>query len=142
MGFVRERNVSYVIFQKPLTKFTGRRIVGINYALMRPSAPQGRIVQPPSGKNGSSKSRTVPISHPVTDAKRERLPSEKTTDPKPTQRKFRAVITFTASKEVTVEVEAESGAEAKKKALWLCETPTFPAEAIVRRLKRLSPVKA
>lgn len=140
VGFVRERNVSYVIFEKAVTKFAGKHIVGIKYDLIRPSPPQGRIVQPETGKNDSSKSRTGPVSHRETRLEREPSVARKTPST-PQRRKFQAVIRLTATQEVRVEVEAADSAEAKAKALAQTATSSFSPETIARRVKRLGLIK-
>jgi hypothetical protein len=46
VGFLREKNVSYLIFPNSLKKFEDRRIVGIKYDLIETPAPIGRVIKP------------------------------------------------------------------------------------------------
>jgi len=52
-GFLREKNVSYLVFPKSLKKFESRRIVGIKYDLIETPEPIGRVIKP----DAASKSR-------------------------------------------------------------------------------------
>src|SRR4051812_689097 len=46
VGFLREKNSSYLVFPKSLGAFTDRRIVGIKYELIQTPGPLGRIIKP------------------------------------------------------------------------------------------------
>jgi hypothetical protein len=50
--FLREKNVSYLVFPESLNEFKARRIVGIKYDLIETPQPTGRIIKPEPPKTG------------------------------------------------------------------------------------------
>src|ERR1044071_2803594 len=55
VGFLEEKNVSYLIFPKSLSPFKDHKIGGIKYDKVQPSKPLGRVVQPSDSEAPRSK---------------------------------------------------------------------------------------
>jgi len=104
VGFYREKNVSLWVFPKPLDAFKDKRIIGIDYDLLKVSKPVGKVehVEPPK----KERPRPQPVEEPQ--------PAE---EPKPEWQRFRVTIRATATVEVTQDVEAETAKEAREQAL-------------------------
>ena len=97
VGFHGDRNVSYLLFPKPLTEFEGRKIVGIAYDAVH-TPPRGPVVKPFAGK---------------------KRPGPR---PRPGTKSFSVTVCVTAQLEYTETVNAVSSAAAKKQALKAAES--------------------
>lgn len=98
VGFYREKNVSYLIFPKPLSAFEGKRIVGINYSLL--AAP----------KLSERASKTQPRARKKSEPKR--IPK-----PPPRPPRFRVTVRHSAAIDLPLELEANNQKEARRIAL-------------------------
>jgi hypothetical protein len=138
VGFVQEKNASYLIFPKPLNRFTGMRIVGINYELIKTPGPRGRIVTPKAHrKNGAGKARrTAPV-----DQERDEAVSASGYRPRSHTRfkTFRVRVRFTAAADVDKEVTAASVSRARELALKETRTPDFSRATITKKIVKAQP---
>jgi hypothetical protein len=123
VGFLRERNVSYFEFPKPLNGFQDRRITGIKYELIK-AAPIGRRIRPSETELGQ-KGR-----HEVQGRLGARAAGEKTSK----KRRFKVRIRFTAIAETSQDVEAESKKMAAEKAVQGLKTPDFRGQTVTRKI--------
>jgi hypothetical protein len=131
VGFLREKNVSYLIFPNSLKKFEGRRIVGIKYALIETPAPIGRVIKPePASRPGHSKSQPA-------EWKPEQRMTNETSRAKGTKT-FRATIRFSATADVLERVEAISNKEAKELALEQVVMPDFRRGTVTRKIIKVT----
>ncbi len=130
VGFTPEKSASYLVFPKPLSAFKDRRIVGIKYDLVRTPGPVGRVVQP-----GPESGRTGPIEPPA-GAERSRLAPK---PPSPLAKRFWVTIRFTATAEVSQEVEADSRQRAREIAERSVLAPDLGRATITRKVVRVAP---
>jgi hypothetical protein len=130
VGFLREKNVSYLVFPKSLKDFEDRRIVGIKYDLIETPNPIGRIVKPEAA-----------------EPSRHRKTTEWRSEPKPTatqnsrakvKKNFIATIRFSATADVLESVEASSKKEAKELALKQAVMPDFRRGTVSRRVVKIA----
>lgn len=91
VGYHQQKNASYLVFPKSLGKFKGMRVVGIRYELIEGTQVRGQLT-PVKGKKSSN-----------------RIPPARLPLPR-----FRVTTRFTATVEVTDEVEAPNEAGAKR----------------------------
>lgn len=97
VGFRSEPNASFLLFPKPLTEFSGRKIVGIAYEAVH-TPPRGPVV-----KSSAAKGKWKPA-------------------PRPGTRSFSVTICVTAQLEYSENVHATSSGAAKKEALKAAES--------------------
>ena len=98
VGFHQEENVSYWLFPKRLDAFAGKRVIGIDYDLLKTPVTRD------SGKSPGPSSRKPA---PTTPAQA----------PKPKPKTFRVTIRCVATVEVAREEQAENAKEAEEQAL-------------------------
>jgi hypothetical protein len=128
VGLIREKNASYFVFPKPLTRFRNRRIVGINYDLVKDSGLVGPLV--PSLKP-TRHARPKPALRRNTSFFEDKPISESDT------RKFKVVLRFTSTVEVCREIEAESGNKALAQAVECSKMPEFSRGTVTRKVVRV-----
>lgn len=130
VGFLREKNVSYLIFPRSLDAFKDRRVIGIKYDLVETPEPLGRVVKPGpaptasrTGKTRSATPRTASIANQPYPAK---------------QKTFRVSIRFTATAEVRETVEADTKKLAAQLALQRAVMPDFRRGTVTRKVLKLT----
>jgi hypothetical protein len=132
IGFVQERNASYLIFPKPLTKFQGRRIVGVNYDLIKIPGPMGRVVKPrerePSRSRITRGHGSAPRGRPDT--------FEPETPARDKRHTFRVSIRFTAVADVLKDISARSAKIAREQALKQTAAPDFSRATVTKRIQK------
>jgi hypothetical protein len=130
VGFLREKNVSYLVFPNSLKEFEDRRIVGIKYDLIETSNPIGRIVKPEAAPTPSRQRKSrewTSESEPAT----KRTPSKR-------GKGFTVTIRFNATANVLETVEASSKKAAKKLALKQAVMPDFRRGTATRRVVKIA----
>jgi len=128
VGFVREKNASYFVFPKSLTRFRNRRIVGINYELVKDSGPVGPLVS-------SFKPTRHNRSKPTLRGRSAFFEDKPTSEIE--ARKFKVVLRFTSTVEVCQEIEAESGNKALAQAVECSKMPEFSRGTVTRKVVRV-----
>ena len=118
VGFHKEPNTAYWVFPRPLRAFENKRVIGINYDLLK-DAP----VRAPS------------IFPPLARAARPRRKSER--GPEPKAKRFRVVTRFTSTVELQQEIVAESRRAAKAKAGALNLSVDFTRGTQTRRVVKV-----
>lgn len=103
IGFHKERNVSFVVFPKPIKHPAGTKVVGINYGL---------IHTPPPADPLSLSDRLAILERSA--ARRAAISSARSQ--RKTLESFQVTMKVIATTEVTVDVTAADQAEARKKA--------------------------
>lgn len=131
VGFLQERNVSYLVFPKSLTAFAGRRIVGVRYELVDLPAPVGRLVN-----NTQAKPRRAGVNR----LPRSAIRSAESKHPPRGKKRFCVTFRFTATADVSQEIEAQSKDAAIDKAERIVRTPDFADGTVVRRVIQTRPV--
>ncbi len=120
VGFHPGKHASYLIFPKPLSAFNGQRIVGIKYDLLQSPQPIGRRVEPlktaPAGRFKRGIKPTLKVSK---------------------QKAYKETIRFTATKDVTEEVEAASRFEALETAIRQVQMPEFTHADVIRKVTQV-----
>jgi hypothetical protein len=129
VGFLREKNASYLVFPTPLTEFQDRRIVGIKYDLIETPGPVGRLIKPEIAPNPVKTGRAQP-------AEWSPEPPAKETPHKRTK-KFAATIRFIATAEVLQTIEARSKKKAKELALQQAVMPDFRGGTVTRKILKI-----
>jgi|KBSMisStandDraft_5_1062788.scaffolds.fasta_scaffold217747_2 hypothetical protein len=133
VGFLREKNVSYLVFPKPLKEFEGRRIVGIQYDLIETPEPIGRIIKPePAPKTHHQRKTRSPEWEPEPKRLTKEISSAKGT------KIFTATIRFIATADVLEKVKAGSNKEAKELALKQADMPDFRRATVTRKIVKLA----
>ena len=132
VGFLKEKNVSYLIFPKPLNAFAHRRIVGIRYNLLKAPRPLGPIVKP-----------STPLPRPIRRSLKtvNRFASRALVRPAELPRKaklFQVTIRFNATTDVSTRIEADSKKAAAANCLRAVKTPDFSRATITRKIIRIS----
>ncbi len=97
VGYLPERHVSYLIFPKTLSAFSGQRVIGIKYDTL------------------SEASLSTPKANPATSSQSTKVKAPP--KPKPRPKSFTATVRLTATNEVEVTVEALNEKEARTKAV-------------------------
>src|SRR5882757_6959436 len=110
VGFIREKNASYLVFPKSLKEFQDRRIVGIKYDLIETPGPIGRVVKPEAPAKSKRSRELRPAGWPQATER----PEEKAQSSTKGGKRFLVTIRFTAIAEVQETVEADSRKEAKE----------------------------
>jgi hypothetical protein len=132
VGFLREKNSSYLIFPKSLDDFKSRRIVGIKYDLIQTPGPLGRVIRPETAEK-AKRNRNI---QPAEWEPRAAMPTGETHAAKHKKR-FKVNIRFAATSEVVEEVEADSIAEAKEAAVNRADLPDFRRGTITRKVVKV-----
>jgi hypothetical protein len=133
VGFLREKNVSYLVFPKSLKDFKDRRIVGVKYDLIQTPGPIGRVIKPGAAAKGRPRRHVRPaeweaaLPMPTTEA-----PAAKH------QKRFNVTIRFTATAEIVQNVVADSKTEAKKAALQEVVLPDLRQGTITRKVVKVN----
>jgi len=133
VGFLREKNVSYLVFPKPLNEFKDRRIVGIKYDLIETARPVGRIIKPIAQKLPKAR-KTPPVEW-------QPQPERQKPQPRPTAKppkRFTVTVRFTAAAEKQESVEADSRKKAKETALQQVVMPDLRRGAVTRKVVKIS----
>jgi hypothetical protein len=121
VGFVEEKFVSYLVFPKSLEAFEGKRVIGIKYDQLQTA----EVTTPPGdAEKKPSKTRATSTDKPS-------RPTPPEPKPKPLPPRFTATVRCTASKDVTVTIEAGDQKEARSKAEESARSKTDLAEAKV-----------
>jgi hypothetical protein len=115
IGFFQGENAAYLVFPKPLIAFHEKRVVGVNYDLIKIPGPVGPAVQ--AGAH---------------DKSRARKPGQ---DPAKAK-KFRVTLRVTAVAEMVQEIEADSKKEAMKKATQSTAAPDFSHARVSKKALR------
>ena len=130
VGFLEEKNVSYLIFPKSLSPFKDHKIVGIKYDKVQPSKPLGRVVQPSDSEAPRSKRiRTTADLRPTLRGAGE------TTSPH-----FKVTVRFSATADITQQIEARSKAEARARAVEVA-VPDLSRATITRKVLKIQRVQ-
>ena len=103
IGFIERKNAAYLIFPKRLHHKPETKIIGIKYNQIEESAPKGPLFEPSSP--GTRTGKPPKTSKPKADAAPKTRP----------MKKFVAEVEIIARQKISVEVEAGSVAEAKKR---------------------------
>jgi hypothetical protein len=132
VGFIREKNVSYLVFPKTLKDFQGQRIVGIKYDLIETPGPIGRVVKP----NASAKIKGKQIRgvRPTEWQSERERPQTKVEVRDKRRKSFTVTVRFTAVAEVQEAVEADSRKEAKELAVTRAVMPDFRRGTVTRKV--------
>lgn len=130
VGFLREKNVSYLVFPKSLKEFEDRRVVGINYDLIGTPEPIGRVIRSETSKTGGHRKTAEWRSEP--------RPVTKETSPAKANKSFAATIRFSARADVLERVEAGSKKEARELALKQAAMPDFRRGTVTRRVVKIA----
>jgi|ERR1043166_2261246 hypothetical protein len=119
VGFHPTKNVSYLVFSKPLTEFEGKRVVGIKYDLLEGGRAMGEATPPPK-----------------------RVKEKIAKPPPPPSRHFRVTMRLTATVDVTKEIEAENRLRAKQKAEEMArqEAIDLSNAAVARKIIKIAEV--
>lgn len=139
VGFVQEKNASYLVFPRPLSRFKERRIVGINYDLIKEPGPIGRLVKPdhlPKHKRQFRRTlmdATIGKERGRTQNRRPQSQSEKW---------FQVTIRFTSTSEVTNAVEASSVSAARDRALNEFQPPDLSRGTVTKKVLRADRIRA
>ena len=137
VGFVHEKNVSYLVFPKPLNRFKGIRIIGLKYDLIKEPGPIGRVVGPAARvKKGAPRRHLMDASLGA-----ERGRPTKTGPRTAAEKKFRVTVRFTSSGEVTDEFAAPSVAAARERALQTLQAPDFSRATVTKKVVRTQTVR-
>jgi hypothetical protein len=139
VGFLREKNVSYLVFPKSLEKFKDRRVIGIKYDLVRTGGPLGKVVkQRHTEKRGWG--RGVMPHEWATSS--EAAPEARHTETKSTAlKKFKVMLRFISTVEVTAQVEAKDRSKAARLALKTAGSPDFTKGTITSKILKVSPAR-
>jgi hypothetical protein len=132
VGFLREKNVSHLVFPKPLNEFQERRIVGIKYELIETPGPLGRIIKP--------ETKRKPGGRKAQPAEWKPEPPREGTLHKGTK-EFAVTIRFTATADVRETIESRSKKEAKELALQHAVTPDFRHGIVTRKIVKIAASK-
>jgi hypothetical protein len=129
VGFLREKNASYLVFRNPLTQFQDRRIIGIKYDLIETPGPIGRLIKPGIAQNPARTSKTPPAEWSPEPPANETLHKR--------TKKFTVTIRITAITKVRHTIEARSKAEAKELALQQALMPDFSRGTVTRKILKI-----
>jgi hypothetical protein len=132
VGFFQEKNVSYLIFPKPLKSFEKQRIIGINYDLVKSPKEIGPPIASVPKRQTRFRRRIKPA------GVWPELPSAPAA--KGVRKRFSVTLRFTASVDVTEEIEADSRNAAKAQANSLASTPDFSRGTITRKVLKVATV--
>lgn len=131
VGFLREKNVSYLVFPRSLDAFKDRRVIGIKYDLVETPEPLGRVVKPDRRLTASRTRKTRSTTpRPAPMANQPSLAKQKKT--------FRVSVRFTATAEVHQTVAADSKKLAAKLALQHAVMPDFRHGTVTRKVSKLT----
>jgi hypothetical protein len=119
IGYLKKRNVSFLIFPRSLKAFHEKRVVGIKYHLIAPSKPRGK-----------------PVRLQNAEGRRVALPKNKT---KSKVGPFQVTIRCTAVAEVRERVEATNKADASEQAMERVTRRTidFPDASVSRKIVKV-----
>ena len=133
VGFLREKNSSFLVFPKSLQAFKDRRIVGIKYDLIQTPGPIGRVVAPDIRESEKPDRKVQP-------AEWEPTPATPTGESPVAQRRkqFKVKLRFTATVEVIEQLEADSKKEAKEVALQRAVLPDFRRATVTRKVVKVA----
>ena len=131
VGFLREKNVSYLVFPKSLKEFEDRRIVGMKYDLIETPEPIGRVIKPEAAPK-QGRLRKTP------EWRSEPRPLTKKTSPANGNKRFAATIRFSVTMDVLERVEAGSKKEARELALKQAVMPDFRRGTVTRRVVKIA----
>jgi hypothetical protein len=131
VGFHQEKNVSYWVFPKALDRFADKRVIGIDYGILK--TPEEKS---PPGFERRPKPRRAESPNP--------RPAKKEVHPKPpVLSRFRVTLRCVAMVDLAREVEAKNRNEAKEKAL--AETAgqaiDFSRATQTRKVVRIEPLR-
>jgi hypothetical protein len=133
VGFHRTDHAAYWVFPKPLNAFKGKRVIGINYDLLKMPNPKDAVKLTTEPEK---KAPPMQEGHLAREPAKTSVPEPQLEKAKPQLHCYRVVIRSIATAENAREVHATSAKEAEKLALKMAtgETVEFSAEAIVRRV--------
>lgn len=146
VGYHKTANASYLIFPGSLSKFEGKKIIGVKYELLGEPKPLGPALKPKPveksvgpGVPAEPSSPGEPVG-PIVQSSRQ----AKATKPPPFPKKFMVTLVVSAETEVQQEVEAETQREAKKLAAQKVRDtqPDFSKAKIRIRVRSAKPVKS
>lgn len=123
VGWLKEKNASYLIFPKNLRDFTDKKIVGINYDLLAAPKPRGPLAKLRKTRGGF-----------YTERRERALEPAKV-------KKFRVSLRATATLEMSQQVEAANQKEAREKAVQVLQgrKPDFTNAPISTRILKIEP---
>jgi hypothetical protein len=137
VGFIQEKNVSYLVFPKPLNPFKDARIIGINYDLIKDPAPVGRLVEPTADRPKSFGSRRIRANATKPTERSRNTAASMVASTRQKQRKrFKVTIRFTALADVVQETVAPTATAARERALKNSQAPDFSRATITRKVIR------
>jgi len=116
LGFHQQQFANYLVFPKPLPKVADAEIIGIKYDLLKSS---DEVV--------------------FKESKRRPFPEKKAPKPKP--KKFRVVVSRTATEETVLEVTARSIEDAKEDALKKIRRQKFRPETIRESVNSIAEIE-
>jgi hypothetical protein len=133
VGFIREKNVSYLIFPSSLDGFEGHRIVGVKYDLVETPKPVGRVIKPEAMPRAAGKGKLRPaewkpepqrVAEGIADAHGKRT--------------FTVTIQFSATAHVRETVDARSKKEAKELGLQQAVMPDLGRGTVTRKVVKVA----
>lgn len=131
VGFLREKNVSYLVFPKSLEAFKDRRIVGIKYDLIHTPGPVGTVIRPQKLPKAKRRQKVVPAEWEEANDK------AVAGGPGKGKKTFRVTIRFSATAEVKEQVKAASKKEAKEAALTRATVPNLRKGTVTRKVVKV-----
>jgi len=131
VGFLRDKNISWLIFPKTLKAFENQRVIGINYDLVRTAGVVGTVVKAETKKTAIHK-------RPGVVQPRWTKPTLVQADSVISGKKFSIKFRFVAEVETVDHVEASTRKEAIKIAEGRARTPDFSKGVITRRILKVS----
>ncbi len=146
IGFLREKNASYLVFPKPLTAFKNSRIVGIKYDLIEMPGPIGRVVKPEPEHHAPAASTRTPSIAPSLRPSDRTAPVQPHRVPGPVPAKiderkprfYQVTMRFTGTVEVSQRVQAASKQAARTKAQERLEAPDLNRGTITRKILKVT----
>jgi hypothetical protein len=133
VGFLREKNISYLIFPRTLKAFENRRIVGIHYNLIETPGPVGAPIKSATIKKRPSRKRPGILQPRWGNAIEPELEAAKISC-----KRFKVTIRFAAEMDVVDEVKAESKNAAVQIVERRARTPDFSKGTITRKVLKVT----
>src|ERR1051325_143053 len=120
VGFLREKNVSYLIFPRSLKPFQDCRVVEIIYDLIKTSEPLGHVIKPDRRLNANRTRKNKPAARQTRAVKH--------------AKRFKILIRFSAPAQVQQTLQADSKKQAKSLALQKAAMPDLRRGTVTRNV--------
>ena len=153
VGFLQEKNVSYLLFPKSLARFKDARVIGIKYDLVESSAGLAGYSKPDKARAAARKVEDHPKLEPPpkptkqskpgkpTKALSERAPYQrkgaKLDKPSKPQPRFEVTVRFTAEAHMTTVVQASNQVKARRLAEEMLRPPDMARVGVTKRVVRV-----